>query len=103
MRCGQRPNERKGKISDDKEFDLIVQKKKKIDNRKESRISSLSLLLTETVMRLSTRRLKETERGRLAPRYLYGWGGPYSNVFIAIAEALESSNEAPHRRGSPRV
>ena len=49
------------------------------------------------------RRLKETERGRLAPRYLYGWGGAHSNVFIATAEALESFNEAPHRPESPRV
>ena len=47
--------------------------------------------------------LIETERGRLAPRYLYKWGVAYSNAFIANAEALESSDEAPRRRESPKV
>ena len=39
----------------------------------------------------------------LGVKVLYWWGGAYSNMFTATAEALESSDEAPQRHKSPRV
>ena len=60
---------KKERISDDNEFELKF-KRKKIDNKKESRISSFSLLLTEAeTMRLSMQQLKETE-GSLGTKVL---------------------------------